>query len=202
MKMRDKLKFKKLLNEFRSLRFEGEYIEDILLEAHDDFENYYSKFCEDRGISIKDLEDRNKKRVETIKGETVKEYYQKLHGDSEELVQFKKTHRKLMRMLHPDKLSENDPMREEKEEDFKKVVSATESGIWADFFDVADKYGVEIEEVEEANRLLMEDIEKMVEKNKGKKTTFSWMLNECEDEPCRERIIKTFLNYMYGYDGE
>jgi hypothetical protein len=93
-------------------------------------------------------------------------------------------------------------MREEKEEDFKKVVSATESGIWADFFDVADKYGVEIEEVEEANRLLMEDIEKMVEKNKGKKTTFSWMLNECEDEPCRERIIKTFLNYMYGYDGE
>jgi hypothetical protein len=86
MKMRDKLKFKKLLNEFRSLRFEGEYIEDILLEAleaHDDFENYYSKFCEDRGISIKDLEDRNKKRVETIKGETVKEYYQKLHGDYE-----------------------------------------------------------------------------------------------------------------------
>ena len=58
--MRDKLKFKKLLNEFRSLKFEGEYIEDVLLEAHEDFESYYNKFCEDKGISIKDLEDKNK----------------------------------------------------------------------------------------------------------------------------------------------
>jgi hypothetical protein len=184
--MRDKLKFKKLLNEFRSLKFEGEYIEDILLEAHEEFDKYYGQFCEDRGI----------------KEESVKDYYMKLHGNQEELTQFKKTHRKLMRQLHPDKLDESDPLREEKEEDFKRVVEAVETGMWADFFDVADKYGVEIEEIDEANRLLMEGIEKIEGKNKGKKTTFSWMLSECEDEPCRERIIRTFLNFMYGYTGE
>ena len=200
--MRDKLKFKKLLSEFRSLKFEGEYIEDILLEAHEEFDNYYGQFCEDRGINIKQLEEKNKNRVESIKGETVKDYYKKLHGNQDELTQFKKTHRKLMRLLHPDKLDESDPQREEKEEDFKRVVEAVETGIWADFFDVADKYGVEIEELDEANRLLVEDIEKMEGKNKSKKTTFSWMLNECEDEPCRERIIRTFLNFMYGYSGD
>jgi len=200
--MRDKLKFKKLLNEFRSLKFEGEYIEDILLEAHDGFESYYGEYCKDRGISIEDLEKKNKQRVETIKGETVKEYYHKIHGDTKEIVRFKKTHRRLVRLLHPDKLSDDDPQREEKEEDFKRVMAATETGIWADFFDVADKYGVDIEEIDEANKLLMEDIEKLENKNKGKKTTFSWMLNECEDEPCREKIIQTFLKYMYGYSGE
>ena len=200
--MRDKLKFKKLLNEFRSLRFEGEYIEDILIEAHEEFDKYYGQFCLDRGINVEQLERENKNRIESIKGETVKEYYMKLHGNQEELTQFKKTHRKLMRQLHPDKLDKSDPLREEKEEDFKRVVEAVETGIWADFFDVADKYGIEIEEIDEANRLLMEDIEKIEGKNKGKKTTFSWMLSECEDEPCRERIIRTFLNFMYGYSGE
>jgi hypothetical protein len=200
--MRDKLKFKKLLNEFRSLKFEGEYIEDILLEAHEEFDKYYGQFCEDRGINSEQLERANKNRVKSIKEESVKDYYMKLHGNQEELTQFKKTHRKLMRQLHPDKLDESDPLREEKEEDFKRVVEAVETGMWADFFDVADKYGVEIEEIDEANRLLMEGIEKIEGKNKGKKTTFSWMLSECEDEPCRERIIRTFLNFMYGYTGE
>lgn len=200
--MRDQLKFKKLLSEFRSLKFEGAYIEDILLEAHDDFESYYTKYCEEKEIDLKALEEANRKRVETIKGETAKEYYEKLHGDAEEIVRFKKTHRKLVRMLHPDKLDDSDPRRDEKEEDFKRMISATETGVWSEFFDVADKYGVEIEEVDEANKLLMEDIEKMGNKNKGKKTTFSWMLNECEDEPCREQIIKRFLSLMYGYKGE
>ena len=84
----------------------------------------------------------------------------------------------------------------------KIVTYETASRNYEPFNAVVDKYGIEIEEVEEANKLLMEDIEKMVEKNKGKKTTFSWLLNECQDDDCRERIIKTFLNYMYGYNGE
>jgi len=197
--MRDVLKFKKLLNEFRSLAFEGEYIEDILLEAHDDFESAYQQFIEEHEIDLEDLMGKNKERAEKIIEDSADEYHNKIQGEPEELGKFKKTHRKLLRLLHPDRLDSDDPRREEFEDDFKKLTSAIDQGIWAVFFDIADKYKVDIVEIEEANRLLLEDIEKMQGKIKGKKTTFSWYLNQCEDEPCREKVIRTFLSFMYGW---
>lgn len=199
MMMRDFLKFKKLLNEFRSLKFEGEYIEDILSEAHLEFDEFYSKFCEENSINIEELENKNKERVETIKEESSKEYFKKEDCDSKEFTPFKKTHRKLVRLLHPDKLKPEDPRSAQREEDFKIMSDAIQRGLWATFFDIADKYGVEIEEVEEANRLLVDEIKKMEGKIKGKKSTFSWMLNQCENDPCRERVIRAFLSLMYGY---
>lgn len=200
--MRDVLKFKKLLNEFRSLTFEGEYIEDILLEAHDDFEEAYQKFIKENEINVEDLTSKNQKKVEKIVEESAEEYYQEIKGEPEELQKFKKTHRKLLRLLHPDRLDSDDPRREEYEEDFKKLTGAIDKGVWAVFFDIADKYNVDIVEVEEANRLLMEDIQKMEGMIKGKKTTFSWYLNQCEDDECREKVIRTFLSFMYGWKGE
>jgi hypothetical protein len=200
--MRDLLKFKKLLNEFRSLSFEGEYIEDILLEAHDDFENAYQEFVKEHEIDLEELTGKNKEKVEKIVEQTAEEYFHEPKGEPEELSKFKKTHRKLVMLLHPDRQDQSDPRREEREEDFKKLTSAIDDGLWAIFFDIADKYGVDIVEIEEANKLLIEDIEKMEGKIKGKKSTFSWYLNQCEDDECRERVVRTFLNFMYGWSGE
>jgi hypothetical protein len=198
--MRDILKFKKLLNEFRSLSFEGEYVEDVLLEAHDDFEGAYKNFIKDHEIDLKDLMKDNEKKAEKIIEDNAEEYYHELKGEPEELLKFKKTHRKLVRLLHPDRQQADDPRSAEREEDFKKLSAAIDNGHWAIFFDVADKYGVDIVEVEEANRLLVEDIKKIEGKINGKKKSFSWYLKQCEDDDCRENVVRTFLKFVYGWE--
>ena len=61
--MKDKLKFKKLLNEFRSLEAEFEYNSEVLREANDVFECTYLKWCEDNGVSLDTLQEEKSKKV-------------------------------------------------------------------------------------------------------------------------------------------
>jgi len=195
--MREHIKFKQLLNQFKSLKFEEEYLKDFLMEANDNFEEAFSDYLEENGITDDDL---YRPPPET---QTAIEDDGKLQESSLEpidLKHFKKAHKKLVKILHPDRLSESDPRKEEYEEDFKRMTTSLNEGLWADFFDLADKYNVELDKVEEANRLLLEDIEKASNTIEGKKKTFSWFLSQCGDsKDCRDNVIEVYLRSKYGW---
>jgi hypothetical protein len=195
--MREHLKFKQLLNQFKSLRFEEEYIKDFLMEANEDFEEAFSTYLEQNDITQEELEGppADPQPIEQDDGEI-----HKSSSESIEMKHFKKAHKKLVKILHPDRQDASDPRRHEREEDFKTMTTSLNSGIWADFFDIADKYGVELDKVEEANRLLLEDIEKASETIEGKKKTFSWFLANCNgDQDCRDNVIEVYLRSKYGW---
>jgi len=198
--MREHLRFKQLLNQFKSLKFEEEYLKDYLMEANDLLEEALKEYIEEQGISREELEAGNPPPMDF--GEDDGE----IHDSSTEPLEmkhFKKAHRKLMKILHPDRQSPNDPRREEFEEDFKRLTTALNEECWADFFDIADKYSVKLDRVEEANRLLIEDIDKASDTIETKKKTFAWFLAQCGDSAdCRENVLEVYLRSKYGWTKE
>lgn len=197
--MREHLKFKQLLNQFRSLKFEEEYVKDFLMEANEDFEATFENYLKQNGITNEELEGPPQE-------ELCMEDNGELHKSSTEPVEmkhFKKAHKKLVRILHPDRQRDNDPRKEEHEEDFKKMTTALNDSVWAEFFEIADKYNVDLDKVEEANRLLLEDIEKTSDTIEGKKKTFAWFLSQCADsQDCRDNVIEVYLKSKYGWTKE
>jgi|SRR6056300_76166 len=196
--MREHLKFKQLLNQFRSLKFEEEYIKDFLMEADSEFEDAFQSYLEKNELSEDDLNRPPPQQLEVVEEDD--ESICESSTEPLELKHFKKAHRKLVKILHPDRQSANDPRRQEHEEDFKKLTKALNDNLWAEFFEIADKYNVELDRVEEANRLLLEDIEKASETIEGKKKTFSWFLSQCGDsEDCRDNVIEVYLRSKFGW---
>ena len=194
--MREHLKFKQLLNQFKSLKFEEEYVKDFLIVANEDFEDAFENYLKENGITNEELEGPPE---EELPMEDDGELHES-STDPIDMKHFKKAHKKLVRILHPDRQFDNDPRREEHEEDFKKMTSAINDGVWAEFFEIADKYNVDLDRVEEANRLLLEDIGKTSETIEGKKRTFSWFLSQCEDsQDCRDNVIEVYLKSKYGW---
>lgn len=195
--MREHLRFKQLLNQFKSLKFEEEYMKDYLTEANEDFEEAFEKYLEENGITNEELEGPPQEPQPVIEDDG------QLHESSTEPIDmkhFKKAHKKLVKILHPDRQRANDPRREEHEEDFKRLTTALNERIWAEFFEIADKYNVELDRVEEANRLLLEDIEKTSETIESKKKTFSWFLSQCGDsQDCRDNVMEVYLRSKYGW---
>ena len=202
--MKDKLKFKKLLNEFRSLEYEYEYINEVLRDAHEHFECYYLLWCEENNIDLRKLQEEKKKQVENIIQQNTKEHID-THGRFEtnkKKIKHKEIFRSIAKKVHPDKLALEDPRKEEYNSAFQKAVGAIEQEQWGELFDVVDKYEIEIQDYEEANESLIVDIERMENKIKSQKSTYSWHLQNCgEDEVCKEKVVKSFLNYMFGWDG-
>jgi hypothetical protein len=195
--MREHLKFKQLLNQFKSLKFEEEYVKDFLMEANEDFENAFENYLKENGITNEELEGPPEEPQPPVEDDGK---LQESSTESVEMKHFKKAHKKLVRILHPDRQRDDDPRKEEREEDFKIMTTALTDGVWAEFFEIADKYNVELDRVEEANRLLLEDIDKTTGTIEGKKKTFSWFLAQCgESQDCRDNVIEVYLKSKYGW---
>jgi hypothetical protein len=195
--MREHLKFKQLLNQFKSLKFEEEYLKDYLMEANELLEEALDEYIESKGISREDLEGGNPAPLDLESDDGGR---QESSTEPLELKHFKKAHRKLLKILHPDRQRDNDPRKEEYEEDFKRMTAALNEECWADFFDIADKYNVKLDRVEEANRLLIDDIDKASDTIETKKKTFAWFLAQCGDSAdCRENVMEVYLRSKYGW---
>ena len=137
---RDKIKFKKLLNEFRSLKYELEYIEDVCREGNEEFESYHREYCKENEIDISTLNKIHRSRVEKIFGINKKSIKKAM--DLKEIKKefdSKDIFRQIARKIHPDKIGNDDPKKKEYEEDFKKVASAIDEGRWGDLFNIAEK---------------------------------------------------------------
>tara|TARA_R110000824_G_scaffold9708_3_gene43038 strand:+ start:977 stop:1594 length:618 start_codon:yes stop_codon:yes gene_type:complete len=201
--MKDKLKFKKLLNEFRSLEAEFEYNSEVLREANDVFECTYLKWCEDNGVSLDTLQEEKSKKV-IIKQPT--------HIDQPEdhsRVEVKDKPKKhkdvfksIAKKIHPDKVGEEDPRHEEFTTAFQRAAAAMNDGQWGELFDVIDRYKIEIPNYDEANVSLEKDVGRMSEKLQKQKTTYAWHLQNCEgNEGCIDMVVSAFLKQVFEWDG-
>tara|TARA_R100000030_G_scaffold61212_3_gene46188 strand:- start:2602 stop:3207 length:606 start_codon:yes stop_codon:yes gene_type:complete len=195
-----KLKFKKLLNEYKSHKFELEMVREILKDAHIEFEVFYRRWCVENDVDIEELNKQNQKKVQVIfekqeQGLAIIEEKQEKKGDK-----YKKVYREIAKKIHPDKLETSDPRFWEYTNSFKDVTRAMNEEKWGDLFEVVDKYNIWITEYEEA----CEDIQRSIEETKKlvehEKKSYSWALYECEDdEPCKQRVVKNFLHQLFGW---
>ncbi len=193
--MKQKLKFKKLLNEFRSLKYELEYIEEVLKESHVEFENYYRKYCESNNIDLKKLRSNNKERVHKL----FQPPPEIDEGPKVKCENHKQVFRDIAMKVHPDRLSADDPRLEEYEHSFKTAASAMNEGKWGDLFDIADKHNIDLSDYGAINKSIKKDIKRISIDINKKKETYSWQLFECEeDETCKNNVVKRFLKHVFN----
>ena len=198
--MIQKLKFKKLLNEYKSHKFELQMVREILKDGHIEFEIYYRRWCAENDVDLKKLNERNQKKVQVIfekqeKGLAIIEEKQESKGDK-----YKKIYREIAKKIHPDKLETSDPRFWEYTNSFKDVNEAMSKEKWGDLFEVVEKYDIWITEYEQA----CEDIQASIKETKKiiehEKKSYSWALHECKaDEACKERVVKNFLHQLFGW---
>lgn len=198
-----KLKFKKLLNEYKSHKFELEMVREILKDAHLEFEVFYRRWCAENDVDLTELNKQNQKKVEVIfekqkEGLAVIEPREEKKKDKH-----KKIYREIARKIHPDKLETSDPRFWEYTNAFKDVNRAIEKENWGDLFEVVDRYNIWLTEYDEA----CEDIQNSIDETKSliqhEKKSYSWALYECEEnEACKERVVKNFLHQLFGWKSQ
>ena len=195
--MKDKLKFKKLLNEFRSLEYEHEYNAEILKEMGETFESMCNDWCEKNNVDINNL---MKKRTAS----KIKDHIQTDDGSIYEPKRKTSKHKDIFKSIakkfHPDKIKEGHK-QEEMKSAFQKASSAMQEEQWGELFDVIDKYEIEISDYNEANMSLEKDVIRMQEKLKVQKSTFTWHFGNCNgDDQCIDLVMKAYMKQVLGWD--
>lgn len=201
---RDRLRFLKLLNDFRSKNYELKYVREVLDEAHFEFEIYHREWCEKNGVDLGKLNENNKRKVamNIIESQTTKLKRIVIEDEVEEKKDdFKSLYRLIARKLHPDKLKAGDPRKMEYEEAFKQVTEANRSQKWGELFDVVDRYDIYLGEYEDAIECLKTDIKRVEEELNKEKSSYSWILYEAESEIDKGEVIKRFLRQLFGWKG-
>ena len=201
--MKEKLKFLKLLNEFRTLDYELQYIKEVLKEGHLEFEEYYRVWCAENDVDLTELNKQNQQKIEAVfekieSSELSTQVIQKLEANKRE---FKKIFKEIAKKLHPDKIDNDDPRKWEYSEAFKKAMSARSEAKWGELFDIVDKYEIWIGEYDEAIESLREDIGRVDMEIKREKSTYSWLLQEAETDADKELVVKAFLRQLFGWKG-
>ena len=202
--MKGRLRFLKLLNEFRSLDYELKYIKEVLRDAHIEFEVYHKKWCDDNGIDLKALNKQNKTKIQTFfQKNTSTELKQMVEEKINEVEKdFKSLYKAIARKLHPDTLKSDDPRKFEYSEAFKRATDAKSKGNWGQLFDVVDKYDIYIGEYDDAIECLKKDIKRVESEIEKEKASYSWALHEAETEQEKAQVIKNFLRQLFGWRGK
>ena len=202
-------RYKKLVKQLLFAYSELEYVEEVLKEAHKEFEQYYQNYCKSNNIPIEQLNKDNSAKLDKVyKREQTK-------ADDQGIVQYDnqetkdKNHKLFQRMyriiakkLHPDKFANQKQTPEvlEKIEAFKQATGAYNKNNWAKFLDICEKYDILPTRYEKINSLIRDEISEIHKQVNNKKLSFSWRLYECEDdEDCKGNVIKSFLYQLFKY---
>jgi len=195
-----KLKFKKLLNEYKSNKYELELIREILKDAHLEFEVFYRAWCAENDVDLGELTKNNQKKVDIIFGQQEEGLVRTEHESKKKEVKHKKTFREIARKIHPDKLETSDPRFWEYTNAFKKVNRAVETEQWGDLFEIADKYEVYMGDYDEIYEDLQNNIVELKQKIKSEEASYSYALYNCEeDEACKEKVVRNFLWQIFKW---
>jgi hypothetical protein len=202
-------RYKKLVKELLFAYSELEYINEVLKDAHSEFESYYQLFCKKNDVPIGELNKNNSAKLNKIypkkKNETDADGIIKVNhdeNDKKESKLFQRMYRIMAKKLHPDKFSnfEKTAEIEEKIEAFKIGTAAYDKKNWAAFLDICEKYDILPTRYEKINSLIKNEISDIGKKVNEKKLSFSWRLYECSDsEVCKEKVIKDFLFQLFRY---
>lgn len=192
------LRFKRLLNKYRSLEAEVRSTSEIIDEMSEYFNECLDKFCEEREIDLEELKKEKEERIKSlidVSNEPIKGVEDKI---KEQEYDSKSLFRQIARKFHPDTLSADDPDREEKEETFKAAISAIDDCNWGKLFDIAAKHDLEFKDYDSVIASLKLDIEREEKILKKQHATWSWLLFNCDDdENCKDNIFKGFLKQVY-----
>ena len=144
-------RYKKLVKELLFAYSELEYVEEVLKDAHLEFELYYQSFCKSNNVPIEQLNKDNAAKLEKIyprkQTKTDKEGIilpEEQKPSKKEHKAFQRMYRIVAKKLHPDKFSnqEQTPEAAEKIEAFKQATGSYNKKNWAKFLDICEKYDI------------------------------------------------------------
>lgn len=193
---KSRLKFKKLLNEYRSQFYELEYTNEVIREVSPEFEEYKNKYVNKKRIAINQLNQKHHNRIKKIFSPSplTKEIAKQR---KETPYDSKKLFKQIARKFHPDKLPSDDPRLEEYEGVFKAASSAIDNNSWAELFDIAEKYNLELENYETINGLLIKEVDLIKVEVNNKKNTYAWLFYNCERDEDKDKLMKQFMTHIY-----
>tara|TARA_Y100001963_G_scaffold148933_1_gene227641 strand:- start:165 stop:803 length:639 start_codon:yes stop_codon:yes gene_type:complete len=199
-------KYRKQIKELIFYRSELEYQEEVLKEAHVEFDVYCRKFCLDKQIDLDYLNKNNIERVEqecsrvesVIEGLVHKPRSERKNSSKV----FDKIYREIAKEVHPDKLSKllSLPEVEEKEEMFKKASSAMDKEDWGILLEVADKLNIKPKNFDGMATEIAKEIERLKSLITNNEQMFSWVFAKADTDQERDQVIKNFLLQLFGYD--
>ena len=202
-------RYKKLVKELLFAYSELEYVDEVLKDAHAEFEHYYQDYCKRNEVPIDKMNQENADRLEKVypkkQNKTDEEgiiQYEEPKANKENHKIFQRMYRIIAKKLHPDKFSNQEQTIEvlEKIEAFKQATGAYNKNNWAKFLDICEKYDILPTRYEKINSLIREEISEIGKKVNEKKLSFSWRLYECEDDKtCKDKVIKNFLYQLFKY---
>tara|TARA_R100000030_G_scaffold99466_2_gene90599 strand:+ start:401 stop:1003 length:603 start_codon:yes stop_codon:yes gene_type:complete len=196
--MIEKLKFKKLLSEYKSLEYEYQMVKEILKDAHLDFEVFYRQWCALRDIDIDQLNESNHEKVTQIfeKNETG---IVKTGEPKKKSQKHKEIYKAIAKKIHPDKLNTADSNYWRDYMDFKDTVSSIAEENWGKLFEIADRHNIYLKDYETICADIEQDIERLRGEIDNEKQSYSWKLYECKNDECKDRLIKSFLSQLFGW---
>jgi hypothetical protein len=197
-----KKKFEKLSKELIYQKSELEYIKEILKEAHWQFEDFYQEYCKLNNIDLKGLNKEHSSKIDKLFPSIIKQKHDSDGNletkrvdmkDNTDMKEFKRIYREIAKILHPDKGGD--------EKQFKRLSESLEEKDWSVLLEMCAKHNVEIENHKEINKLIQKKINTIKEKILKEKSTYSWLLYDCEDNStCKENVVKKFLKHLFNYN--
>tara|TARA_R100001015_G_C4631984_1_gene194995 strand:+ start:3008 stop:3622 length:615 start_codon:yes stop_codon:yes gene_type:complete len=202
--MISKLKIRKLISEYRALRYELAMVEEILEKGHLEFEKYYRRWCAENDVDIDQLGNDNKRQLDLefieAKSADLKRTLKELEEEEIQKDKYKHLFKEVAKKVHPDRISSDDSRYWELNTDFKFASDAKSKGDWGRLLDIAEKHGIYARDHAEASLDMRESITKLEQKINKEKSTYSWKLHECEDdENCKQMVVKNFLLQLFGW---
>ena len=191
-------RYKKHIMELKFLRSELSYQDEVLSEAHWEFDSFYREWCEKNNIDLAELGEKHESRVSKILSQPkfvdLNSKEPGLVPLSKEKVKEKKKFSNLFKQVakvtHPDK-NEGTML------DFKAASTAFETGDWSLLLQVAEEYNIVPEDLSEILPLMKEEAKRLRKKIEYNKGMYSWAFHKCENEECKEKLVKNFLKHLF-----
>ncbi len=198
-------KYKKKLKELLYYRSELEYQNDVLSTAHRDFETYYLQYCANNGIDLKILNETNREKVnktfEESEANTNALIHKSTKKSKDETKVFNPIYKEIAKKVHPDKLSIFLPKDEleEKEGLFKQAATAMDMADWGKLLEVADRLNIKPKNFDGMEAEMDAEINKIKLIKENNENMLSWIWYQCEDDDCRDEIVRNFLFTLFGF---
>jgi hypothetical protein len=186
-------KYRRLRKELQFLQSELEYVQEVLKEWHFTFEEYHREYCKKKGIDLDQLNNQSGEKVSQLMEKPIKKetgvirYENKNDKDA-----FKKLYKQIARKLHPDLGGD--------EKEFQRATSAMQEKDFEKILDICDKHDIFIKVDKEILNLLEKQIKEVKLEISKEKSTYSWSLYSCQNDKCKDNVIKKFLKHLFNYE--
>tara|TARA_R110000824_G_scaffold89748_4_gene219781 strand:+ start:549 stop:1193 length:645 start_codon:yes stop_codon:yes gene_type:complete len=204
-------KYKKLVKELLYHRSELEFQEEVLKEAHINFERYQHAYAAKNNLNLQEMQHENATQIDKVlpppKPQAVDErglivVNTNEEEDKDQIKQFSKVYKMIAKKIHPDKFANRMRTEEikEKEELFKQASSGFESRDWGKMLEVAEQTNVKPFNALELCPEIKKEIKKIKIKVEKNRNTYSWKFHQCEEsEECQDIVMADFFKRLFNY---